>query len=365
MNRTQQDRDAKRKKRKKSIKPLVVVVGVLGICVLILVIMCLRAKHRLYSEAASLAPQLTTSENAVSGNYAEALAEVYWEEGWVRYNGKIYEYNDDILTFLVMGIDEFGVVQESTDGVSGGQADALILAVLDGASKKISLIAINRDTMTDVLMYGYGSGDYIEAQIAVQHGFGDGMELSCELTRDAVSRLFYDLPIHGYVSVNMGVIPQLNDAVGGVSVVIPEDVAGDFEGWNEGETVALYGIEAFYFVQQRDCESFDSNSTRLSRQKQYLTAFVNTLLTQTAQDLTLPVDVYLELQEYMVTDISTDEMAYLAGEVISYSFEDGSIYTLEGTTQMGENFEEFYVDHEALKALMIDIFYREVENTGN
>lgn len=349
------------KNRKKRRKIIFLIAGILGACVLLLVVMCIHAKHRLYSEANYVAPQLNISDNSINLEMTQAETSVQWEEGWVRYNDKIYEYNDQILTFLIMGVDEFGTVQESTDGVSGGQTDALILAVLDGEKKTIRLIAINRDTMTDVLMYGYGNGGYTEAQIAVQHGFGDGMELSCELTRDAVSRLFYELPIHGYVSVNMGVIPQLNDAVGGVTVTIPEDVAGDFEGWQEGEEVTLFGIEAFYFVQQRDCETFNSNTTRLSRQKQYLTAFVHTLLEQTAQDITLPVDVYMELQEYMVTDITTDEMTYLAGEVISYSFAENAIYTLEGTTQMGEEFEEFYVDSEALKALMIEIFYREVE----
>lgn len=54
----------------------------------------------------------------------------------------------------------------------------------------------------------------ITAQIAIQHGYGDGKELSCELTRDAVSSLLYELPIHGYAAVNMAAIPELNDALG-------------------------------------------------------------------------------------------------------------------------------------------------------
>jgi len=37
------------------------------------------------------------------------------------------------------------------------------------------------------------------------------------------------------------------------------------------------------------------------------------------------------------------------------------IYTLAGDTQMGEKFEEFYPDKKALKELMIEVFYREVE----
>ena len=29
-----------------------------------------------------------------------------WQEGWIGYKDKIYEYNDDIMTFLIMGIDK-------------------------------------------------------------------------------------------------------------------------------------------------------------------------------------------------------------------------------------------------------------------
>ena len=42
-------------------------------------------------------------------------------------NGRIYEYNDDIMTFLIMGIDKNGEVQNNRDATDGGQADALFL----------------------------------------------------------------------------------------------------------------------------------------------------------------------------------------------------------------------------------------------
>lgn len=349
--------EIKKRKTKKGKTGIVLIsiVAFLGVCVLILAVVCINARRRLYEEVSVRHPDLQMENQLQEADEVEVSE---WKEGWIRYGDKIYEYDDTILTFLIMGIDEFGKVQESTDGVSGGQADALILAVMHTREKEIELIAINRDTMTNVLAYG-NSGNYIEAQIATQHGFGDGMEVSCELTRDAVSELFYDLPIHGYLSVNMGVVPRLNDAIGGVPVIIPEDVAGDYEGWTEGSEILLHGEEAFYFVQQRNCNAFNSNQIRLSRQKQYLTAFVRTAIEQTREDISLPVTIYRNLKDYIVTDISADEMTYLAGKAISCSFSE-DILTLEGTTQMGEVYEEFYPDKEALRELIISVFYREV-----
>lgn len=282
-----------------------------------------------------------------------------WEEGWVRYQGEVYEYNEDIMTFLVMGIDKDSQVRESRGKTDGGQADALFLVILNPDDQGIRILAINRDTMTDIEMYGYGQTAH--AQIANQHGFGDGKELSCELTVKAVSRLLYDLPIHGYAAINMSAIPKLNDAVGGVTVTVPEDLAWINRGWTRGAEVTLKGQDAYDYVHYRDINEFESARGRLARQKAYLTEFINNARAAVKKDITLPLTLYGELSKYMVTDVTVDELAYLAGEVLDYHLEGDPVYTMEGTTRMGEKHEEFYPDEEALKGLMIELFYQPVE----
>lgn len=286
-----------------------------------------------------------------------------WEEGWIRYDGKVYEYNDNILTFLVLGIDKMEKVSKNPDKVSGGQSDAIFLMVMDTDAKQISLVGINRDTIVDVRMVGVGeNGEDIiaPAQLAVQHGFGDGMEGSCELTREAVTELFYGLPIHGYVSFNMGGIAELNDAIGGVDVVVLEDMTKQNEAWEQGAQIRLEGMDAFWYVKWRDTTVYESARGRLARQKQYLGAFGKKAIAATKKDITLPVSLYGKLKDYTVTDISMDEMTYLVSALVNYSFDVDAIYTLEGTTEMGEEFEEFHPDKDALKDLMIRLFYREV-----
>lgn len=308
------------------------------------------------------AAETSQPENTSEGD--EPSEEGAWQEGWIRYRGKIYEYNQDIITFLVMGIDKMEEVSESKDAVSGGQSDALFLVILNPDDQGIRILAINRDTMTDVVLYEAGedgSSPVVTAQIAAQHGFGDGKEKSCELTRDAVSGLFYDLPISGYVAVNMAAIPELNDALGGVDVMALEDLSSRIKGAAEGNLLHLEGMDAFWYVKYRDTEVFESARGRLARQKQYLTAFVKLAIEATKKDITLPIDLYGKLKPYMVTDITTDEVMYLAGQLNGYTFDQDGIYTMEGTTVMGEKHEEFYPDEEALKDLMIRLFYRQVE----
>lgn len=64
----------------------------------------------------------------------------------------------------------------------------------------------------------------------------------------------------------------------------------------------------------------------------------------------------------MVTDITLDEVAYLAPAALDYQFGgEGSFYMLEGETVMGEEFEEFYPDEDALYEMILEIFYEPVE----
>ena len=327
-------------------------------------IMVHMGRNHLYSGANSSVPNLTIEETSEDVAQESTEEESYiWQEGWVRYNGDIYAYNEDILTFLVMGIDKSGEVSESKNLTSGGQRDALFLLVINPHNKTLSIFAIDRNTMTDITMVGIGDGgsDIIStAQIAIQHGFGDGKQESCELTRDAVSGLLFDLPIHGYIAVNYEAIPYINDAVGGIEVTITEDVAGAKSGWHAGDTVLLQGQDAIKFVKWRDLTIYESARLRTQRQKTYLTSFVLQAIEETKKDITMPITLYNKVKGYTVTDISVDEMTYLASELISYHFSGNQIYTMAGETVMGEQYEEFYPDMDALKEQMIEIFYEKV-----
>ena len=60
----------------------------------------------------------------------------------------------------------------------------------------------------------------------------------------------------------------------------------------------------------------------------------------------------------MVTDLTADEIAYMAGNWIQYDF--GRILSMKGETLHGMKHEEFYPDYDALRELVLDVFYEEV-----
>ena len=90
----------------------------------------------------------------------------------------------------------------------------LFLLVVDSLNQKLQVISINRNTMTDIKLCdkeGYSMGT-IQGQICLQHAFGDAKRISCQRSVDAVADLFGNIPISGYLAMNMGAIPTI-DAV--------------------------------------------------------------------------------------------------------------------------------------------------------
>lgn len=302
------------------------------------------------------------SEGETPGQENESV--YVYQEGDVNYNGQMYRYNKDMLTFLILGIDSndpVPEVNENTNYLKGGQSDAIFLFTMNPHDKTISVVAVNRNTMTDIDMYDKDNNyvKTVKAQLCVQHGYGDGNELSCERAEKTVSELLYNLPIQGYVSMRLGAIWRLNEAVGGVEVTLPFDVPEINQ--SAGATVRLYGQDAFYFLKYRSIDKFNSASERLEKDKIYLKAFMKQVFESTKSDISYPIKLYQIASSYIVTDISVDEMSYLASELLGYDIEGVKMYSIPGETVMGEKFEEFYVNEVQLKEMLLDVFYEKVD----
>lgn len=293
----------------------------------------------------------------------QPLPDEEWQEDWIRYQGKVYDYNENILTFLCMGIDVDDVLSEQQQGWDSGQADALFLLVLNPDTKKMTIIAIDRNTMTDVDMYDRENNflGTAQAQVNLAHGYGDGREGSAQNQVKAVSRLMYELPIHGYCAINLPAIYILNDTIGGVDVTILEDFTSEYFPFSPGETVHLDGRLAYFYIRYRDVDVGESARMRLGRQKQYLLAFVEKAKQEFAKDVTLPLRLFNAAAPSMVTDLTADEVVYLAVEAAGYTFSEDDLIILPGFTDTSGEFDEFYADQDALKQIIIDVFYTEVE----
>ena len=169
----------------------------------------------------------------------------------------------------------------------------------------------------------------------------------------------------------MDAIITLTDLIGGIELTslenvtsaIQDETLGDYV-VNEGETVLLDGRKAYSYVRYRDVDAVGSADKRLARQQQFLGEWIKKTKSAVKADFTLVLELYNAVVEQMVTDISVDEVVYLAGLAADYKFSMEQFHSLQGETVQGEEFEEFYVDEDALYGLMIEIFYEPVDSSS-
>lgn len=282
----------------------------------------------------------------------------------VVYKGKKYRYNENITSILCMGVDNKEEAGEDTVIGSAGQADMLMLAVLDTESGKVSLWNISRDSMTEVDIYNV-DGEYVRTetmQACLAFGYGDGKESSCENTVRAVSRLLYGMPIQSYAVINMNAIRPLNDAVGGVEVTIHEEdiLPSRFQA---GTTVLLKGDDVEAYVRSRRTETpdeaIDTNNNRMARQRQYMMNFIQKALQMTKKDMTTPITLFniAEQEGDMTTNLTISKVVYLTELVTKINFTEDSFRTVPGEVVAGEKYAEYDVDDEALYEMIINTFY--------
>lgn len=286
----------------------------------------------------------------------------------IWYDGKAYRYNENLTTILFMGIDQRSEVIEKREGVSGesGQADTIFLLIMDMKKNKIKIVGISRDTMTDIKTFDY-KGNYLGESlnhIGLVYAFGDGKEISCQYMVDAVSNLFYGIPINAYVALNMESVITINDSVGGVPVYIQEDLSWLDPELIKGQTVTLEGKQALKYMKWRDTSVAHSNNQRIARQKQYVINFMKQAIKAVKEDVTLPVTLYKNLTDEMVTDIGMDKAVYLGTQALTMPLDESGIMMLKGDSVQGSVYDEVYVDDDALYELILNIFYTEESTEG-
>lgn len=216
---------------------------------------------------------------------------------------------------------------------------------------KLTLISISRDSMCEieVLDSEGNSQGTAKAQLALSYSYGDGAERSCELTTDAVSRLFYDLSIPAYGSIYMDGIAELVDVVGGVTIT------GD-----DGQQKTLNGEQARRYIQYR-AHTVEGNNERMDRQSKVLKALVYKALASAKEDPKSIVDLYSAVKDNVTTNLNASKMVYLAQQATKLRF-DGEIMKAPGESKLGaQNHAEYIIDEDALFKMILDIFYIPVE----
>lgn len=201
-----------------------------------------------------------------------------------QYDGRTYTArpSGEVTTVLLIGYDHnSGGQQTELHGYSnGGQADFLLLVVLDHRYDRIQMLQIDRDTITQVRVTDSAGHqhDRSNLQICLAHAYGNTREANNANTILAVETLLGiaapddGVAIDWYVAMDISGISRLNDLMGGVTVEIREDLTQIDPAMKAGTTLTLTGEQAEKFCRARMGLDDATNASRMKRQQQYMKA---------------------------------------------------------------------------------------------
>lgn len=313
--------------------------------------------------------QETETEVQVQQDAPETMR---FQSDTVVYDGKTYRRNSYVKAILCMGVDRKGSMQETTLSGDAGQADGVFLLAQDTVRNQLKILMIPRDSMTEITFTdisqtesnGTVLGKGID-HLSLAYSYGEGRETSCQYMTEAVSGLLGGLKIDSYMAADTDIIAALNDAVGGVTVKVPtpgmesRDPAFVF-----GQQVHLQGEQAEMFVRYRDITKDNSALFRMSQQQVYITGFFQAVKEQAKKDSRIVEKLFDMAEDNMITDMGKEQYLKIAMDALTNgSLTSGDFRMVPGQGTATDTYDEFYVDQEALAPVLLELFYRQTEQT--
>lgn len=226
------------------------------------------------------------------------------------------ELSDGAMTILFMGVD--AREGEAIDGEV--RPDSLMIVHLNPESNSCRILSIPRDSRVELPGYGYSK---INHALAV-----GGIEYEIEVVTQ-----FTGVPIDHYVLIDFNGFQDLVDAIGGVTIDVPQDfTAIDTTEFHAGEQ-QMTGKQALSYARHRGDNEGDFG--RIERQQQVIRALIreaNGLDIVTSINELLPAvgnNLRTDLSIAQIADIATTYKSICTEEAISMVHLEGQIATYD------------------------------------
>ena len=239
--------------------------------------------------------------------------------------------------------DPYYVLLLGTDGRPGEteyRADSIILARVDPAQKRVTLLSIPRDT--------YVTWKGSQMKINAVH-FYDGAAGMVQVVNELCG-----VKISHYAEVNFDGLAGITNAVGGVTVDVDQYMRDteNFSGVTElyAGRQTLNGEQALFYTRCRYAFA-DSDYTRMRHQRTFIKALLSQVLS--SGDPVKIASIINSVADMVVTDLSVSDAISLASQMVGLNAESG-IYTAYVPSTPETIGEQSYViaDDDALAEMM-------------
>ena len=284
------------------------------------------------------------------------------EEPPIEWQGSLYKHRNRISSILFIGVDK-AAIQEASYGRGGGQADFLLLLAVDEENNTVTPIHIDRDTVAEFAVtniMGKPAGT-ATGQICLAYAFGTSPGQSCQLTAQAVGGLLQGVTVDHYLAMSMSDLGSMNDAAGGVTVRIDEDLTALDPAWTQGTAVRLAGDEAERYVRARRGVGKGTNEERMARQREYLNGLRDAVLSGMNSQGRKYLEQLIEtIDGLAVKDMNGSYMIDLLYKARSYTW--GDALSVGGEYVINDRgFTELHADRSGIEQMIISLYFDPVE----
>ena len=287
-------------------------------------------------------------------------------EGFGRYEemihgGKTWYKKTGVTTILLMGIDRDTTLPQ--EGFrDGGQADFIMLLVIDRDTKTVRQLQIERDTVArvHVLTITGREGGYRDMQICLSHAYGTSQAECVENALEAVSHYLDNLKVDLYMQVDYSAVNIINDLLGGVTVTVEDDLSSVDPAMTPGTTLTLHGNQAEAFVRARMTVGDGTNASRQIRQRAWLSGATELLEEKARADTGFMNTLMEALGNRMITNAGQGRLINEFNAAIGFT--RTPVEQIPGEYGVGrDGFVEYYTAAEDVTEWVLDALYRPAE----
>ena len=197
--------------------------------------------------------------------------------------------DNDSFSVLLLGIDNGAYGR----GTEVGRSDTMLVVTVNEKLGKTTIVSIPRDSYTEII--GYGTNDKIN------HAYAFGQE---KMYINSVQNML-NLPIDYYVTVDMGGLMGLVDAVGGLDITPILTFTYEGESFTEGVDRHVDGEAALRYARMR-YDDPEGDMGRQKRQQYVIQKLVEKLLNITS--VTRYEEILKTLENSVRTNFTLDKL---------------------------------------------------------
>lgn len=259
-----------------------------------------------------------------------------------------YEFGTDRLNILLLGIDASA---ERYKTMGSFRTDTMMLISIDFEGNTTQIISIPRDSYVEIP--GQKRREKINAAFVRGGGFEGG---GFEKTMETVSAFFGGIPVHYYVGIDMNVVKEIIDIMGGLDYEVDVEVNIGGRKLEKGFQ-RLSGQQVLDYVRTRHTARGDID--RIGRQQKIVLAVFDQLKS-TKQIAKIP-QFYSAIMDKVHTNMNLKQITALALFATKLEMDNIQTYTVAGEPIYIDGISYWAIDQYKKKELVAEVFGIDIE----